>query len=225
MALISTMKTNHNVTEFDPKDAKVVELLTKLKNANSTYPSAMMESRRQSFMSQMAGIGVGAAFKNAVKNGNGTGGTSVTTGMLLEATLVVAIVVEAIVLAYIYRDRLVDFFKDTSTTPVIQEVTSLPVIPSPLPSLEISEVSISAIPTEVVTQVPQTQVPQGTPTPVVVEELNINDTGAVTLTGSTPNPNGNNGNNGNHYGQTPRPERTKENGANNPGNGNGNRPP
>ena len=218
MALISTMKTNHKVTEFDPKDEKVVELLTKLKNANGAYPSAMLESRRQSFMNQMAGLGMGAAFKGAAKNGNGTGGTSITTGTLLEATLVIAIVVESIVLAYIHRDRLVDFFKDTSTPPAIQEVTSLPVITSSFPTLEVS-ISASAIPTERVTQIPT-----GTLSPAVTESLNLNNGEGATLTISTPNPNGNNGNNGNHYGQTPKPERTKEKGADNPGNGNTDKP-
>ena len=226
------MKTNHKVTEFDPKDEKVVELLAKLKNANSPYPSAMLESRRQSFMSQMAGMGVGAAFKNAVKNGNGTGGTSTTTGLLLEATLIVAIVAESIVLAYIYRDRLVDVFKGTSTTPAIQEVTSLPVVTSSFPTLdptlEIPEVSISAIPEVSISAIPTeiaTHIPPGTPTPAVAQSLNTNNSEAATLTGSTPNPNGNNGNNGNHYGQTPKPERTKEKDVDNPGNGNGGKAP
>ncbi len=234
------MKINHKVTEFDPKDEKVVELLAKLKNANSPYPSAMLESRRQSFMSQMAGMGVGAAFKNAVKNGNGTGGTSTTTGLLLEATLIVAIVAESIVLAYIYRDRLVDVFKSTSTTPAIQEVTSLPVITSSFPTLdptvEMPEVSISAVPEVSVSAIPEVSVsdipteiashiPSGTPTPAVAESLNTNNSEAATLAGSTPNPNGNNGNNGNHYGQTPKPERTKEKDADNPGNGNGDKAP
>lgn len=226
------MKTNHKVTEFDPKDEKVVELLAKLKNANGPYPSAMLESRRQSFMSQMAGMEMGAAFKNAVKNGNGTGGTSTTTGLLLEATLIVAIVAESIVLAYIYRDRLVDVFKGTSTTPAIQEVTSLPVITSSFPTLdptlEIPEVSISAIPEVSISDIPTeiaTHIPPGTPTPAVAESLNTNNSEAATLTGSTPNPNGNNGNNGNHYGQTPKPERTKEKDADNPGNGNGDKAP
>ena len=230
------MKTNHKVTEFDPKDEKVVELLAKLKNANSAYPSAMLESRRRSFMSQMAGMGVGAAFKNAVKNGNGTGGTSTTTGLLLETTLIVAIVAEAIVLAYIYRDRLVDVFKSTSTTPAIQEVTSLPAITSSFPTLEIPEVSISAVPEVSVSAIPEvslsdipteiaSHIPPGTPTPAVAESLNANNSEAATLTGSTPDPNGNNGNNGNHYGQTPKPERTKEKDADNPGNGNGDKAP
>ena len=226
------MKTNHKVTEFDPEDEKVVELLAKLKNANSPYPSIMLESRRQSFMSQMAGLGVGAAFKNAAKNGNGTGGASTTTGLLLEATLIVAIVAESIVLAYLYRDRLVDVFNGTSATPAIQEVTSLPVITSSFPildpTLEIPEVSISAIPEVSISEIPTeiaTHIPPGTPTPAVAESLNTNNSEAATLTGSTPNPNGNNGNNGNHYGQTPKPERTKEKDADNPGNGNGEKAP
>lgn len=231
MASISTMKTNHRVSELDPQDEKVVQLLTKLKNVNSAYPSGMLESRRQSFLHQMAGMGVGTGFKNSVKGGNGTGATPSTTGVLLEATLVVAIVIESLVLAYIYRDRLVEIFKSTPTSPVIHEVISPTVILSPSPELEILGIPVSVVPTEI-------KIPIVTNTPtlgVVVDDLtshnegtDLNNVGEATLTNSTPNPNSphaNNGNNGNHYGQTPKPERTKEKNEDrppqsNPGNGN-----
>ena len=213
------MKTNHKVSELDPQDEKVVQLLAKIKNVNGAYPSGMLESRRQSFLNQMAGMGIGTAFKNSVKGGNGTSATSGTTGVLLEAALVVAIVVESLMLTYIYRDRLVEIFKSTPTSPAILEVISPTVILSPSPELEILGIPVSAVPTE-------TKIPIVTNTPTlgaVADDLTSHNEGTdlptvgeATLTNSTPNPNGPHGNNGNHYGQTPKPERTKDNNRNQP---------
>ena len=227
--------------EFDPQDEKIVELLTKLKGANAEYPSEMLESRRQTYRNQMAGLGLGvgleAVLKNAAKNGNGGGFTPPTAGPLLEVALVVAIIVEAGTLAFFYRDRVVDFFKSTSTTPATQEVTSPPVSTFSFPTME---VSISAIPTESLAGIAATAATQevsppvstfsfpteslagivaSTATPGAPGDLNINspEGGATQVsTNSTPNPNVNNGNNGNHYGQTPKPERTKDNNRNQP---------
>lgn len=224
------MKTNHRM-EFDPEDQKVVELLAKLKNKNGGYPPDMLESRRQSYLNHMAGLGLGAGFgtvlKNAIKNGNGAGFSPPTAGTLLEVVLVVAIIAEAGTLAYFYRDKVADFFQSISTAPKTQEVAPPPVIQSPIPELEISEVPISAISTGTITEMPTS-----TPVPVLVltEDPTINNSGGANLTSSTPNPSGNNGNNGNHYGQTPKPERTKENNKDkppkdDPGNGNNDKPP
>ena len=66
-----------------------------------------------------------------------------------------------------------------------------------------------------------------TPPPGVAED-NSNNTAGVDLLNATPAPNGLNGNpsnNGNHYGQTPKPERTKENGNNPPPKDNDEKPP
>jgi len=216
--------------EFEPKDQEVVDLLAKLKKTNGGYPPEMLASRRQTYLNQMAGMGLGAgigtALKNVAKNGGGAGFTPPSAGALLEVTLVVAIVVEAGVLAYFNRDKVVDIFRSSSTDSNGQEVASPPVIPSPFPNLEISGSPISVNFTGTASEVPT-----GTPVPGTTEDvtaINNNDEGATLPANSTPIPNvenGNNGNNGNHYGQTPRPERTKENNNNgppndNPGNGN-----
>lgn len=196
--------------EFEPKDQNVVDLLAKLKNTNGGYPPEMLASRRQTYLNQMAGMGLGAGIgtvlKNAVKNGGGAGFTPPSAGALLEVALVVAIVAEAGVLAYFNRDKVVDFFRSSSTDSNIQEVSSPPAISSPFPELEISGSPISADFTGTASEVPT-----GTPVPGITTDLTINNNEGASLISSTPNPNGNNGNNGNHYGQTPKPERTKEN--------------
>ncbi len=210
--------------EFDPKDEAILKLLTKLKDVNAGYPPEMLEARRQSYLKNIAGtglgVGIGTGLKRTVKNGNGTGFPP-TAGTLLEVLLVAAIVVEASTLAYIYRDKLADFFRTLSTGPKVQDITSPPVITSPLPEIEISETSISEVPTGTATELPAS-----TPTPALTQDLNINPTGD-NPTSTTPDPNGNNGN---HYGQTPKPERTKDNNSDKPpndnsGNGNNDKPP
>lgn len=210
--------------EIDPKDEAILKLLTRLKDVNGGYPPEMLEARRQSYLKNIAGIGpgvgIGAGLKRTGKNGNGAGFTP-TARTLLEVVLVVAIVVEASTLAYIYRDKLADFFQTLSTGPKVQDITSPPVITSPLPELEILEIPLSEVATGTATELPAS-----TPTPALTEDLNINP-GGDNPTSTTPNPNGNNGN---HYGQTPKPERTKDNNSDkspndNPGNGNNDKPP
>jgi hypothetical protein len=213
--------------EFEPQDRKVVELLTKLQGANEGYPSEMLAARRQAYLKNMAevGLGTGTAFKQTLKNGNATGAAPISASTLLEVALVVAMVAEASALAYFYRDKIVGVFQSTSTTSKVQEIASPPVITSPFPELEISEIPSSAVPTGTASEMPTS-----TQLPGVAGDPTSNNNGAATLTDSTPDPSVNNENNGNHYGQTPKPERTKDNNDNqlpedNPGNGNNDRPP
>lgn len=215
--------------EFEPQDRKVVELLTKLKGANEGYPSDMFAARRQAFLNNMAGAGLGvgtrAALNGTVKSGRSSGALPITAGKLLEVALLIAIVVEAGALAYFYRDKVADIFRSLLATSKVQEIVSPPVITSPFPDFEISEIPSSATPSGTASEMAtSTQVPG------VAVDPTSNNNGTATLTGSTPDPSVNNGNNGNHYGQTPKPERTKDNKDNkppkdNPGSGNNDKPP
>lgn len=226
--------------EFEPQDRKVVELLTKLKGANEAYPSEMLAARRQAFLNNMVGIGLGTGtvlrtvLKHTLKNGNGGGAAPISASTLLEAALVVAMVAEASVLAYFYRDKIADVFWSIAAPSTVQGIVSPPVITSPFPELEISEIPSSATQTGTAPEmVTSTQVPGVMD---VENDLTSNNNVGATLTDSTPNPSVNNesnegnGNNGNHYGQTPKPERTKNNKDNkppkdNPGNGNNDKHP
>lgn len=210
--------------EFEPQDRKVVELLTKLKGGNEGYPSEMLAARRQAYLKNMAGVGVGTgtALKHTLKNGNGA--APITAGTLLEVALLIAIVTEASALAYFYRDKIADVFRSISAPSKVQEIVSLPIITSPFPELEISEFPSSAIPTGTASEMATS-----TPVPVVTDDLTFNNNDSA-LTDSTPDPNRSNGNNGNHYGQTPKPERIKDNNNNkppkdDPENGNNDKPP
>jgi hypothetical protein len=200
--------------EFDSKDNEIVKLLTKLKNANGSYPKEMLALRRQGYLKQVAEISGGAALalglRNTIKTTGGSGGAT-TAGTLLETLLVVAIVAEASTVAYFYRDKVAELFRNSSNAPRVEEVSNPPVIPSPIPEFELT---ISPVVTE-------TQTPVGTPTPSLDLAAEATDQGNSQGSGqesgssqavSTPNPNENNGN---QYGLTPKPERTRETDSNN----------
>ena len=198
---------------FDAQDKEIVRLLTKLKDVDGKYPTDLLASRRRHYLKQMGqiglGMGMGAGLKSAVNAGKAPVLSS-TTSTILESALVVAIVAETGTVAYFYRDKLAEIVQNitkesrvtevaTSPSPVhggqkIQGVTASPAINSTLPSA-----TLSVSPTIIELS--------STPIPGFVEENN-----AISAS-STPAPNvnnGNNGNNGNHYGQTPKPQRTKE---------------
>jgi len=195
---------------FDPQDKEIVRLLTKLKDTDGKYPPDLFAARRQGYLRQMGeiglGIGVGVGTKNAVKSGKAPAFSSATS-TVLESALVVAIVAEAGTVAYFYRDKLADLFQTITKEARGQEVTPPPihteleiqgVTPSPAVTATLPSVTLSVSPTG-------TEL-TSTPVPGVAEENN-------TISGnSTPAPGGNNGN---HYGQTPKPQRTKEPKGNN----------
>lgn len=191
---------------FDTQDKEIVRLLTKLKEADGKYPPDLLTARRQKYLRQMGevglGIGAGLKIKNALNSAK-VPTLSVATSKVLESALVVAIVAETGMVAYFYRDKLADLFQ-TITKEVAQEVTPLPahtdneiqgVGPSPAVTSTLPSATLSASPTETEVE------PTSTPIPDVAEDNN------TLSTNSTPIPNGNNGH---HYGQTPKPERTKE---------------
>src|SRR5262245_16054103 len=189
---------------FDTQDKEIVRLLTKLKEADGKYPPDLLTTRRQKYLRQMGevglGIGAGLKIKNALSSAK-VPTLSVATSKVLESALVVAIVAETGTVAYFYRDKLVDLFQ-TITKEVVQEVTPPPAhVDNEIQGVGPSPAVISTLPSTTLSVSPTGTELTGTPIPGVVEDNNTIDAD------STPVPNGNNGN---HYGQTPKPERTKE---------------
>jgi hypothetical protein len=217
--------------DLDPEDQEIIRLLGRIKDVEGGYPEHMLVSQRHSYLKRLAEINLGIPAdmgpRDAVKDVKPSH-ISPATSTLVEAALVVAIIAEASTVAYFYRDRLADFFRRTSVEPGRQEVTPPPAVET-LP--EIQEITPSSaltvtVPSATTWSSPApagiTITPTGTPLPEVipsvVDSINTLTPGEVNLLNTTPGPNdsGNNGNNGNHYGQTPKPERTKENGNNPP---------
>ena len=197
--------------DTQPEDKQVVELLVKLKHSSGAYPQDMLNSRRQQFMRQVAnaglGIGVGTGLRNAAKQsqGAGAGVTATVTGKIIETVLIAAITIEAGTTAYIYRNKIADFFKTFTGSPDTSETiqhlnnnsnSSEPVI---LPTL--TPPATSSTPSTATTSL------FDTPAPGV--QLNNTNNNNNSSTGSnttnihaTPVPTDRNGH---HYGQTPRP--------------------
>ena len=194
-------------------DQDVLNLLTNLKSAESSYPSEMIESRRDVYMKQAAAMAVlaGAGGNGASAAGNAqmsaassastsTASGGLTISGLLETALVVAIVVEAGIVTYIYRDRISDFIKST-LSPRVEQTANPP---------DGSLIGVPAVASETATApaeetVTVTVTSMETPTPPDLSapagDNNSNSDSEVQAT-TTPNPNDNSGL---HLGQTKQP--------------------
>ena len=196
--------------ELTSNDKKVVDLLSKLKNSNGVYPSDILAARRQTYLKQVAniglGIGVSAGLKNAAKSSsNGTGAIATVTSKILEVALIAAIAIEAGAAAYLYRDKIADLIRTYTGSSNVQVVAS-PVNDTSTSVPELLEIveSPSAM----------ALTPSGTPSPeLAIGSTNDNSGGnnATSSVNATPNPTDNNGN---QYGLTPKPVRTKDNSGN-----------
>ena len=96
--------------ELDPNDYDVVKLLAKLKNTNITiaYPPELLTPRRETYLHRVTEIGFGlaAGIKTGIKTSNKTRSFSSTGSTLIEAALVAAIIAEAGVATYLYREQI-----------------------------------------------------------------------------------------------------------------------
>jgi hypothetical protein len=213
--------------EHSPDDKKIIDLLSKLRDSNGTYPSDIYAARRQAYVKQVAniglGLGIGTGIKNAAQSGNGAAGAATTvTSKILEITLVAAIALEAGAVAYLYRDKIAELIKTYTGASDSQD--AVVVSPTDEESPSGSElVEATEAPTIIVTTPSGTvTVTSGTPSPEVAGGNNIdggNGSSTTNINNATPDPGGNNGN---QFGLTPKPERTKDSNSNNKDNINDN---
>lgn len=199
---------------LNAQNQDIVNLLTKIKETEPGYPQHLLAARRKRYLIQMGqislGMSAGTGIRQAIKS-TGPTTSGMTTSTLLEAALVVAIIVEAGAVAYFYRDRLADALRTVTSSTEVQEITSpATVTPSPPQDTPTSPVALtSTLEAPTVSAVPSSMnnTPALTLSPSLVEStppVSAPSTGIA----STPTPHDDNGN---HYGQTPKPERTKEN--------------
>ena len=195
-------------------DADVLNLLNGLKNAESNYPLDMISARRDTYMQQAANIiatkqaGGGNASSSTSDSVVAGGGIASSAGTLLEIAITIAIVAEAGVTSYLYRNQISKWINtvfsprvERSINPTDNSISPL-LINTPIESTE------TATETPVVTITVTTS---GTPEPITVPDSNKEQ---VNATPAAPQDNP-----GNHYGNTPKPERTKDT---QPNNNNGN---
>lgn len=200
--------------EFEPEEQQIVELLTKLKEHGGTYPKKLLASRRQFFLSQMAsvgmGLGIGEGLKAAGKASKGgvlSHISGISASSIVETVLVLAIVAQASVIAYVYRDKLIDLINTISSSALaVPTDITIPVTgSSPTNSI------VSDTPTATSTEI-STASPSSTATPLPPISVNNNGSDATHVNSTSPavTPSPTKDNPGNHYGQTPKPEKTKE---------------
>ena len=204
--------------ELTPDDQKVVDLLSKLKNSNGTYPSDILETRRQTYLKQVAniglGIGTGAGLKNGAKSGNGAGAVATATSKILEIALIAAIAIEAGTATYLYRDKITDLIKKNTGSANVQEVA-----PSSNDATSLSPGLTATLESPSATITTPSNTPSVTPSSTPGPELTGGNNGTNSSVNATPQPSGNNGN---QYGLTPKPIRTKDNNNNTNTDGNNN---
>lgn len=205
--------------EYDERDHEVVRLLSRLKETGSSYPVALLASRRQRFVKQIAALGFGAAAALAVKEtARAAGGASIPSvaSTILETALIVAIVAEAGYVAVVHRERILDWFRTISTESAVEAISTSPA--SDLPPVEMP-VTGPTLPTLVIETIARTTAATVTPTlavtpspplPLLTVTVDVRNNSDEVPANSTPEPQDDNGN---HYGQTPRAERTHESGG------------
>ena len=190
--------------ELDPKDLDVVALLAKIKSADVRYPSDLFASRRQGYTRRVAEIGLGLGVAPELKkslNARPPGSPATTVGGVFEAILVAAILAEAGAAVYFYRDQIVEVFQSyTSGTPVSE------IVPSPNITPPLLEADNTELPKAAETS-PAASTNSPTTTATVVPTVTVGNDEANVTVKSTPDLKGNNGN---QYGNTPKPERTKD---------------
>ncbi len=202
-------------------EQEVIRLLTSLKNAENEYPPDLLKSRREMFIQQSA---LAAASMNTAldvnNNGANAGGSSssapaasssapASIGTILQTVLIVAIVVEAGVATYLYRDKIAGFFSSVFS-PRVEQIGIPPdqsSSPDNLPSTADAALTETPVPT-------MTDPSASTgETHSVTTPQNGGSNNAGTGSGgsnnppavSTPQPT----KPGLHLGQTPKPDRTQ----------------
>ncbi|HSM72521.1 MAG TPA: hypothetical protein VK851_13340 [Anaerolineales bacterium] len=198
-------------------DKEVLQLLSNLKDSDDSYPQDMIESRRGNFTRQAAAmaalLNAGASSTNLTGAGQtvstastasssgltaGIGGVSM--GKVLEALLVIAILAEAGAVAYVYREKIVDFFNslfgpNVEEVEIPADISPLDIIPTAIPSMDIPDVTVT-VPISV--PVNETLIP-----PEVIPSVQTDSGGSQPAFTPTPAPT--NDDNGLHLGQTKQP--------------------
>jgi len=187
----------------------VFTLLTRLKESSGAYPRELLTLRRLKYVRRAhemsVDLGVAPSLRRTPKQGKGGGSSK--PGSFIETALIVALIAEGSIAAYLYRDELARIVRAEATDIQVNVSAELRGFVSPT-----FELVSTKSPTPRATS---TRTATATPTPTLTAtatmEASTNTPAAEQNSSNvTPNPNGNNGN---HYGQTPKPERTKDKGG------------
>lgn len=200
-------------------DKDVLQVLTSIKNSEAQYPKDLAASRRDVFTKQAAAMAVllkasvngtganqTAETASTTSSGAATGAGSLSMSTLLETLLVIALVTEAGVATYVYREKIAEFF-NSIFGPRVEQVSS-PTNNSP-EILVSDEPTASELPDETATAT-ETPLPLSYTPPTQAND-DSNGSGNP-QTKSTPDPNDDDGK---HLGQTKQPSKESKQNINN----------
>jgi len=184
---------------------EIIGLLARLKEQTPDYPPDLLATRKAAFMAQIVSINIGGPKPGGKGGGDGggslSGGTSgsgalggmaTAQGILLQAVIGVWIIAGMLTAAYVFRDQIIDLLQDNGN--VASELTQVPSIDSPAPTIEIP--SLEVPPTEITP-------PSGTAVPETVSEGETNSESAPDEQSTADTSNNSKENPGLHLGQTP----------------------
>lgn len=193
-------------------DKDVFRVLSSLKNSEGSYPQDLIESRRGAFTKQAAAVALlintgvkgasstGASQSASTASATSSGSTAssiggASMGKILETALVIALVAEAGVATYVYREKIADFFSSIFR-PKIEQTTDPTNNSTDLNTNSGSNAdSPTVTPTVIATETP---LPPGFTPPIQADNNNNENP----QTASTADPNDDNGK---HLGQTKQP--------------------
>jgi len=188
---------------LNPND--IIGLLARLKEQTPDYPPDLLTTRKAAFMAQIVSINIdgpkpggkgggdgGGSLSGGTSGSGALGGMSTAQGILLQAVIGVWIIAGMLTAAYVFRDQIIDLLQDNGIVAV--EITQVPSIDSPAPTIEIP--SLETPPTEITS-------PSGTAVPETVSEGEAASE-PTSDEQSTADTSGDNSENpGLHLGQTP----------------------
>ena len=129
-------------------EEKIIKLLEELKTTDGKYPPELFKKRRDMFINRVMML---AASKGPSQPGKGTGTSgSSMGGIIIQGVLAIVLIVELIVVAYIFREEILDFVQ-----PLLATRTPTPAVVGTFsvhPTVELQQstgISSTGMPTEV----------------------------------------------------------------------------
>jgi len=98
------------------KDEEIIQLLKKMKNAESDYPADLLKNQRSAFLSAATGLSLVAPSLGLLKGRLHF--LSHISAKTLEVILISTLMVTTILDVYLYRDEIANWFKSQNPTPI-----------------------------------------------------------------------------------------------------------
>ena len=184
---------------------EIVDLISRLKDKTPEYPESLIAARKAAFMEQVGLVTLGGTSQgghggpSGATGGSGVfGGISTAQSILLQILIGISLVA-AIVIPFVFRDKIVDLFIQSDN--VVEDIQLHPVTEIAVPeTMEVPATEVA--PTEIVqTPEPVSQTLEPSVQPPIPDTYE--KPGRLPAIGESPD--ADKGNQGLHLGQTPGP--------------------